>query len=156
MVSVIKKTKKTSLMILSCLDFVHNDRVTDEIEAVVQFMNKQLFDSLGDELGILVDFELNSDLPVDGFCTQDDDYDYTVEVNSKLRGKELQLTVMHELIHVYQYITGSLYQEHIEGLGPRMVWHGEDMTSTEYNDRPWEIEAERMENELYDIFAKAA
>jgi hypothetical protein len=92
---------------------------------------------------------MDKDLVVDGYCTQDDDYDYTIELRSDLRGEELERTIIHELVHIWQYVRGDLVQEHIQGLGPRMVWMGEDMTSVDYQDRPWEQQAVALEDRYY-------
>jgi len=136
-------------MIFCDTDLVKNDRVSEEIHSIVDFMNRQLFDALELNQGIFIWFERTADMAVDGYCSQDDDYEYTIEIDPKLRSSELRLTVIHELIHVYQYVTGSLYQEHIEGLGPRMYWMGEDHTSEEYENRPWEKQAHEIEETLY-------
>jgi len=127
---------------------VRNDRLQSEIERVVDHMSATLFDHMDHDI-IAVGFEIDEDLGVDGYCMQDDDYDYTVQLHSDLRGEELLRTIIHELVHVWQYTVGYLRQEHIPGLGPRMIWMGEDMTSVEYNDRPWERQAHEIEDELF-------
>jgi len=98
---------------------------------------------------ISVTFEIDSDMEADGFCTQEDHDDYTIEIRSGLRGEDLERTIIHELVHIWQYVRGDLVQEHIDGLGPRMIWMGEDMTSVDYNDRPWEQEAVDLEEQYF-------
>ena len=130
---------------------VRNDRIADEIERMVDYTSNTLFRKMDHDI-ISVGFEIDNELGVDGFCTQDDEFDYTIQLNSKLRGEELHRTIIHELVHVWQYVVGYLEQEHIDGLGPRMIWMGEDMTSVEYNDRPWEKQAHDIENRLFNKF----
>lgn len=127
---------------------VRNDRMVDDIERVVYHISETLFRDI-DHDTISVAFEIQSDLEVDGYCTQDDEFNYTIELKAGLRGEELERTIIHELVHVWQYVRGSLMQEHIDGLGPRMVWMGEDMTSVEYDDRPWEQEAMELEQKIF-------
>ena len=128
---------------------VRNDRMVDDIERVVYHISETLFHDMDHDI-ISVAFEIQSDLEVDGYCTQDDEFNYTIELKAGLRGEELERTIIHELVHVWQYVRGSLMQEHIDGLGPRMVWMGEDMTSVEYDDRPWEQEALDLEERYYN------
>lgn len=128
---------------------VCNDRMVNDIERIVYHISETLFHDIDHDI-IAVGFVTKSDLEVDGYCSQDDDFDYTVELKAGLRGEELERTIIHELVHVWQYVRGSLVQEHIDGLGPRMVWMGEDMTSVEYNDRPWEQEALDLEERYYN------
>jgi hypothetical protein len=126
---------------------VKNDRIQSDIEKVVIHVSENLFDQMDHDM-IFVAFELDNDLGVDGYCTQEDEHDYTIQIQSDLKGEELLRTIIHELVHVWQYVVGYLKQEHIDGLGPRMIWMDEDMTSVEYNDRPWEKQAHEIEDEL--------
>jgi len=127
---------------------VKNDRVVDTIENVVTRVSDTLFGDIDHDM-ISVGFEIDSDLEVDGYCTQEDHDDYTIEIRSGLHGEELERTIIHELVHVCQYVRGDLVQEHIDGLGPRMIWKDEDMTSTDYNDRPWEQQAVELEEQYH-------
>jgi len=127
---------------------VRNDRIESTIENVVHKVSDPLFNDI-DHDTISVGFEIDQEMKVDGFCTQEDHDDYTIEIRPDLYGEELERTIIHELVHVWQYVRGDLIQEHIRGLGPRMVWKGEDMTSIDYNDRPWEREATELEEHYY-------
>jgi len=127
---------------------VKNDRVVDTIERVVRQVSDKVFKDI-DHDTISVGFEIDYDMTVDGYCTQEDHDDYTIELRSDLRGEELERTIIHELVHIWQYVRGDLVQEHIRGLGPRMVWKGEDMTSVDYADRPWEQEAVDLEERYH-------
>lgn len=130
------------------LSELHNDRIVSDIERVVDHMSDTLFDQMDHNI-LSVEFEVDKNLGVDGYCMQDDKYDYTIQLHSDLRGDELIRTIVHELVHVWQYTVGYLRQEHIDGLGPRMIWMDEDMTSVEYNDRPWEKQAHEIENDIF-------
>jgi hypothetical protein len=125
-----------------------NDRVVDTIERVVSQVSDHLFEDIDHDM-ISVGFEIDNDMVVDGYCTQEDHDDYTIELRSDLRGEELERTIIHELVHIWQYVRGDLIQEHIDGLGPRMIWMGEDMTSVDYDNRPWEREAVDLEERYH-------
>ena len=53
-------------------------------------------------------------------------------------------TLLHELMHVYQHVEGSLKDKH----GKRL-WKGIDSSELDYDDQPWEKEAHQMEDILY-------
>jgi predicted SprT family Zn-dependent metalloprotease len=125
-----------------------------DIEKVVHHLSETLFHDIDHDI-ISVAFETKTDMVVDGFCTQEDEFDYTIELRSDLRNEELERTIIHELVHIWQYVRGDLVQEHIDGLGPRMVWMGEDMTSVDYNDRPWEQQAVALEERYYNELISA-
>jgi hypothetical protein len=127
---------------------VRNDRLVHEIGRVERFVSDRLFSDTNHDL-VSVSVELDYDMVVDGFCTQEDEFDYMIELRPDIRGPELVKTLIHEFVHIWQYVRGDLTQEHIDGLGPRMIWKNEDMSHVNYNDRPWEIEAHRLEEELY-------
>jgi hypothetical protein len=133
---------------------IHNDRMVDDIEKVVVHLSETLFHDIDHDI-ISVAFETKTDMEVDGFCTQEDEFDYTIELRSDLRNEDLERTIIHELVHIWQYVRGDLVQEHIDGLGPRMVWMGEDMTSVDYNDRPWEQQAVALEERYYNELISA-
>jgi hypothetical protein len=134
-------------MLVSLSD-VQNDRIAEEIERIVEHISDTLFYKMDHDI-IAVSFELDDELGVDGFCMQDDEYEYTIQLHSKIRGEELHRTIIHELTHVWQYVVGYLEQDHVDGLGPRMYWMGEDHTSEEYENRPWEKQAHEIEETLY-------
>ena len=132
---------------------IQNDRLVHEIGKVERFISNRLFSDMEHDI-VLVSFELDHDMVVDGFCTQDNEFDYTIELRPDIRGPELTKTLIHEFVHIWQYVRGDLIQEHIDGLGPRMIWKNEDMSHVDYNDRPWEIEAHRLEEKLYKELCK--
>ena len=59
-------------------------------------------------------------------------------------------TLLHELWHVYQHVKGDLRDKH----GKRH-WKGIDHSKTDYVDQPWEVEAHKMEEVLYEDYRKA-
>lgn len=51
---------------------------------------------------------------------------------------------MHELWHVYQHVKGALKDKY-----QKRLWKGIDYTNVDYEDQPWEIQAQQMEEILY-------
>jgi len=130
---------------------VRNDRIEFEILRLQEFIEERLFSDIeADSIEVRFDTEVNLD--ADGFCTQEDDDSYLIEISTQLRGEDLIRTLIHELVHVRQYLLGSLEQIHVDGKGPRMYWNSKDMTDRSYDDRPWEIEAHGVEYRLCSEF----
>jgi hypothetical protein len=85
-----------------------------------------------------------------GWCMPIDKREYSLDIHKKykefVKGKEdFVKTIMHEMVHVWQYATGTLKQT----WGNDMVWKKKDYTGTPYSKQPWERQAHRMEDTLY-------
>ena len=50
---------------------------------------------------------------------------------------------------MYQHVKGMLKDKH----GKRL-WKGVDCSEIDYSDRPWEVEANHMEEVLYEEYSK--
>ena len=61
----------------------------------------------------------------------------------KLQFFEQMITLAHEMIHIKQYMKGEMTDE------PQAVWHGRNHEKTPYGKQPWELEAHKMEHELF-------
>jgi hypothetical protein len=59
-------------------------------------------------------------------------------------------TVIHELIHVKQYVTGQLSDK--VGRASGVIWKGIDHSKTTYSRQPWEREAYRLQEKLFIEF----
>ena len=70
-----------------------------------------------------------------GYACHLDDDDYEIEVKRSLRMREMLITLAHELVHIKQYVKGSLTQTSDIGI--------------DYWDRPSEIEAHGRETGLF-------
>jgi len=70
-----------------------------------------------------------------GDCMYEDDNEFTIRLNRSLTLSELVTTVLHELVHVSQYLKGMVMD-----------------TTSAYEDRWQEIEAHAMEKQLKEEF----
>ena len=86
-----------------------------------------------------------------GFCTvMDCDHrprEFLIEMETTLKEDDYISTLFHELWHVYQHVTGNLKE-----MRGKTLWKGIDHSNTDYSDQPWEIEAEKMEEILYNLY----
>ena len=70
--------------------------------------------------------------------------EFEVEIHNRLSVEEYTSTLLHELWHVYQHVTGQLKDKY-----NKRYWKGIDHSKTDYADQPWEVEALSMEKILY-------
>lgn len=72
---------------------------------------------------------------------------FEIEVHNRMDPDHYTRTLLHELWHVYQHVTGVLKDKH----GKR-YWRGIDHSQTDYEDQPWEQQAFQMEEVLFDEY----
>ena len=70
-----------------------------------------------------------------GYCCHIDDNDFEIDIKRSLRMRDMLITLAHELVHVKQYVEGSLTQT--------------SDIDIDYWDRPSEIEAHGRETGLF-------
>ena len=69
--------------------------------------------------------------------------EFEIQIHNRLRSELYTETLLHELWHVYQHVTGQLKDKY-----NKRYWKGIDHSETDYDDQPWEKEAHRMEKVL--------
>lgn len=89
-----------------------------------------------------------------GYCDlvdlDDECKEISIEIDYRQPADEILITLAHEMVHVKQYIEGSLNPEIINGC---VRWKEENISmSRDKDDYPWEIEANDREQELYNRY----
>lgn len=83
-----------------------------------------------------------------GWCTVEDcNYrprEFLIELHNFMTMENYTKTLLHELWHVYQHVKGALRDKY-----QKRLWKGIDYTNVDYEDQPWEIQAQQMEEILY-------
>lgn len=91
---------------------------------------------------------------VDGWCMWEDDNvnprEFTIMVYRGFGRENVLKTVLHEMVHVKQYAKGELQERY--KFGHKQLWKGKDCSDVNYWDQPWEVEAYKLQDELYDKF----
>ena len=92
-----------------------------------------------------------------GYCHIIDDNlsrprEFMIELDTSMKHKFDQILtwLAHEMVHLKQFVRKELY-DYETG---RVQWKSRSYGRVHYNDQPWEKEAYRLENELYEIFAE--
>ena len=70
-----------------------------------------------------------------GDCMYEDDNEFTIRLSKSLSLSDLITTVLHELVHVSQYLRGMVM-----------------VNDLPYDERPHEIEAHGMEKQLTEAY----
>jgi len=95
-----------------------------------------------------------------GWCIYEDDdkvkhREFTIEVSGEQGIAAFIKTIMHEMVHVKQYALAEM-RESYGNDKHRIYWKGTDHTKTAYTKSPWEKEAYRLQDKLYEKFMKEA
>jgi hypothetical protein len=95
-----------------------------------------------------------------GWCIYEDDdkvkhREFTIEVSGEQGIAAFIKTIMHEMVHVKQYALAEM-RESYGNDKHRIYWIGTDHTKTAYTKSPWEKEAYRLQDKLYEKFMKEA
>ena len=103
-----------------------------------------------DTLCVNVEVALDEDIgDACGLVDEEDELEYTIFLNQAILDNDVELfrTVCHECIHIKQYFNKEL--EHLNNY--RVVFNNKtyDTFVTKYEDRPWEQEAHKTEEHLY-------
>ena len=86
---------------------------------------------------------------VNGDCMDEEDREFTIRIDVSLPLNEMISTILHEMVHVQQFLSGKLKQPKPGKAVYKRVDYDWEM---DYNDRPWEIEAHTKEKQLAEAF----
>tara|TARA_R110000868_G_scaffold274852_5_gene534552 strand:+ start:1766 stop:2029 length:264 start_codon:yes stop_codon:yes gene_type:complete len=79
----------------------------------------------------------------------EEDREFTIRIDVSLPLNEMISTILHEMVHVKQYLSGTLKQPRPGVAVYKRVDYDWEM---EYDDRPWEIEAHCKEKQLAEKY----
>ena len=86
---------------------------------------------------------------VHGDCMDEGDREFTIRIDVSITPQEMISTVLHEMVHVQQYVTRRM----IQNMSNEVRFDSVDYTADlPYYDRPWEIEAHDKEDKLFEEF----
>lgn len=139
------------------VDSDYESEFVNHIHKVINFMYPRVSGGIGD-----ITVEVSTDYDIDpsvctGFCTPevaDGTPDtFEIELAPSIDLDTLTKTLIHEMIHVGQYLRGDLVQGHNSHDGLFEInWKGITHTGIQYTSRPWEIEADELESQMYEEY----
>ena len=89
-----------------------------------------------------IEIESWKNLPHDGDCYDADDRSFIIRVNKDLSKEDLLTTIFHEFVHIKQHIKKEFGGD-VFGISNEEV---------AYMDRPYEIEAFKLEQEMLEEY----
>ena len=121
------------------------------VESVANFMESLYFKR---NRTLSIEFFLSrtiaKDCGVDGICCTFGTYkprEFEIGISGLMSESDMIKTVIHELIHVKQYVKGELI-DRTHGKY-KTIWKGKDHSKTSYSKQPWEKQAYRLQESLY-------
>ena len=123
------------------------------VKEIAQFMHKKLtprHKSIEVAVSIrkLIDEE-----GVIGYCEAIENCrprEFKIQVDRSINMNDFIKTVIHEFIHLKQYVKGELVDT-TRGCAS-IKWLGKDHTRTPYSKQPWELQAYKLQESLYTEF----
>lgn len=127
------------------------------IDSAARFTAKKLFPRFKVSITFIMIKELYETEKIQGDVDYDDDElnprDFVVRIHKGMQKENLATLIMHELVHVKQYLRKELvfkFDEH--SLSYKIYFKGKNITNVKYYDQPHEKEAYRLEEKLYDEY----
>ena len=132
---------------------VKNATFRKEMRNALQYFEQQL--CLFDFEQVIVKVIVTNKIDVYGYCSiesyddQDNVCELVMEVQTGQSNDEIIHTLAHEMVHIRQYVRGHLNEDMTRWKGKEI-----DSESIDYDDHPWEIEAEKLGDVLYELWDK--
>tara|TARA_Y100000768_G_C23963889_1_gene676831 strand:- start:152 stop:625 length:474 start_codon:yes stop_codon:yes gene_type:complete len=82
-----------------------------------------------------------------GYCQDDGDNQFTIEIDKTQNAYDFMLTVAHEMVHVKQSVRRQLTERNL-----RHFWYGKE--HSDRRNEPWEIEAWKLQKPLTHSYIK--
>jgi len=126
------------------------------IENIIRFCVLEMLNEK-DWTGLEIEVNITKST-ADGFCEYTDTNfspkAFTLEINKDLKGDELVKTVIHEMVHVKQYVKGQLKERYKPN--HHHLWYKEMIIVNDDNffDVPWEVEARELEEILFERYTQ--
>ena len=138
----------------------NNQELKDLVKQGAEFYGEVL---LGKRMAknIYLDIKLTNDLKKKekayGYCHIIDDSlsrprEFMIELDASMKYSFDQILtwLAHEMVHLKQFVRGELF-DYENG---RVQWKSRTFGRVHYTDQPWEKEAYRLEDKLYEEFAE--
>lgn len=117
------------------------------IEAAVMYTASELMSRIRKPIYINIRAirKLTEKQGVYGDCMDEGDREFTIRIDVSLPLDEMISTIMHEMVHVWQYVTKRMIQNWSQEIRFAKEVYSSNLP---YDIRPWEIEAHKIEKQL--------
>jgi len=144
-------------MVITMYEGVHNKKERALIDEITDFVADRMFPRHVLEITYRIIPNLESKEGIQGDTIWEDSQyrprDFCVRLNKGYKNKDLITLIIHELIHVKQFLRGELKHEWVPNKGIyREIFKGKDITNVKYMNKPSEKEAYKLQEVLYNEF----
>jgi len=117
----------------------------EQLDSVISFtLNALDFDC---DSQLVIEFDDTMEVGQCGFFEYDED-ELLISISHLLQGEEMLRTIIHELVHARQILTG----QYVPGEGRKAgTWEGVTY-DCDYMNLPWEKEAYALEETIYESY----
>jgi hypothetical protein len=138
----------------------HNKKLSKTLYEAARFFGEYLLGKRMDKY-ISIEIKLTKGMKKKegayGFCHIIDDNlnkprEFCIELDASVKHSFVQIVtwLAHEMVHLKQFVRKELW-DYETG---QVQWKKRKYSTVEYEDQPWEKEAYRLEDELYEEFAE--
>jgi hypothetical protein len=85
-----------------------------------------------------------------GWCQHNYTNNFDISIEESLTISQLIKTICHEMVHVKQGVTNELVEKYTTKY--QRLWKGTTCDEYDISSLPWELEAYKLEEELFDSF----
>jgi hypothetical protein len=144
-------------MVITMYEGVHNKKERALIDEITDFVADRMFPRHVLEITYRIIPNLETKEGIQGDTIWEDSQyrprDFCVRLNKGYKTKDLITLIIHELIHVKQFLRGELKHEWVPSKGIyREIFKGKDTTNFKYMNKPSEKEAYKLQEVLYNEF----
>lgn len=144
-------------MVITMYEGVHNAKERELIDSITDFVGDRLFPRHKVEITyqIMPNLEKNEGIQGDTLW-EDSQYkprDFTIRLQKGYSKQDLITLICHELVHVKQFVKSELRHKYNPSKGIYNIYFkNKDVTNWAYMRRPYEKEAYRLQEKLYNEF----
>ena len=119
------------------------------VEQAVHFAALQLMPRMKKPVFINIKpvYKLAEKKGIYGDVMDEEDREFTIRLDLSISKDELVSTTLHEMVHVWQYLTKRMVHKWVHEVRFNKVVYEWNMP---YDDRPWEVEAHSLEKQLME------
>jgi hypothetical protein len=129
-----------------------NGRLSKQQRLAIQFfadklLTKQIQPYIMVEVAFTQKFDIAGEIEITDYNMRGIPRCFKFHINRKIGSEEILRTIAHEMVHVKQYCKRELNEEMNRWMNEKV-----DTDEIPYHDRPWEIEAHQVGDNLYEEF----
>jgi hypothetical protein len=128
-------------------------KINSNIKSAIKYfadnlISKQLQQHISIQIKFVGDTDNYGEVEITDYNLRNQPRDFTFFIDKDISEEEKIRTIAHEMVHTKQYVYSELNEE-------MTIWRGKEVSEEQYQkyeDRPWEAEAYKLGDELYESY----